>query len=233
MINNTTEQIENSIKTHMEKIRKSLDIEGRRGLEINIEYPQIDDVKCGNCCKKINAFYFKMAESFCEYCEKTAIKNTEKSIRESESPKPFGEIIKSFIPYHDDVYISVLLEITHFNGYFKSTRRVCHTWDYINGLLIDKRGILKKLSKSGKAVKKQVGDMIMSSVQNGTADFSYTENKLKKYAYRVNLNNFFMCRNGIAFWFDMGTIAPESEGFPTFIVPLCEKEKELSEDSSK
>lgn len=234
MINHGEESVgKSNLKIHMEKIRKGIDITGKRALEINIEYPQIENDDCKVTLERINAFYGKMAENYSGYCENVLTRNIDKSFSDTENRNPFGEVMKCFVPYHDDIYISVLLEITHFNGYFKNTKRVCHTWDYINGTLLDKGYFLKKANKSKRNIKKLVGDMIISSIQNGNADFSYTENNLKRYAYRVNPNNFFLCKKGIAFWFDIGTIAPESEGFPTFVVPVNIKENELSENSSK
>jgi hypothetical protein len=68
-------------------------------------------------------------------------------------------------------------------------------------------------------IRKKIGDMISENLKEENHTFSFTEKGVRRYAYSINAENMFLCKNGLAFWFDAGTIAPESEGFPTFVIP--------------
>lgn len=208
-----------------EKYRKTLTFENKKVLEINIEYPLFDKDDNNSDFKVINEFYKKLSDNYINYCEAILYNKIKKHYAENDNIRPFGEILKFFIPYNSKDFVSVICEITHFDGYFKKAKRVNHTWYYKDKVMLPISYFYKEIGMSHKKIKKYIGDSIMEKIKKGNTDFSYTDKSIKKYAYNVNTNNYYLCKKGVAFWFDTGTIAPESEGFPAFVIPYKEKEE--------
>ena len=212
-----------------QRIRKTLVRADRPVLEVNIEYP-IFNIEPP--IEKINEFYRNLAENYAFYCENRFIKKITDTAVRSDNFKKFGEIMKFFIPYVDSEYLSVVCEIEHFNGFFKRKKRISQNWRVCDQIVLSSRFYSRVMGKTSKQIKREVGDMIVDSVKNGFCAFSYTERSIKKFAYKVNIDNFYLCDKGIAFWFDAGTLAPESEGFPTYIIKGGLKHNEPSFDGS-
>lgn len=213
---------------NIEKIRKSLHDKDERILEINIEYPQAEASDIPIINEKINGFYKKVAENYVDYCESKLRKRIIVSRNGNKDFRPYGEIMKCIITYSDSDYLSILFEITHFNGYFKRTSRMNHTWSLKKGIILPVGYFLKKMNKGEKQLRGEIGKKIFESVSGKETDFSYSEKSIAAYAMKADLSHFFLCRNGIAFWFDPGTLAPENEGFPAFVIPFSVKQNELS-----
>ena len=210
-----------AIKT--EKIRKSLKSDNVRILEINIEYPQFLYDSSSEQISKINSFYKKFAENYEKYCECRLFRKILQSDFKKENFTPYGEIMNNIITYTDEKYISVLTDISHYDGYFIKRERMNHIWSVSKGVILPLNKFLLS-PKSRKRIKNEVGKQIVEQLYNKISNFSLTENSVKKYAFNVNTDNFFLCKNGIGFWFEPGTLAPESEGFPSFVIPYKKEE---------
>lgn len=199
------------------KIKKNINYGDLIILKINIEYPQISEPQTKQE-KAINSFYQALSNNYANYCENKQSKKITKYVINNNDFRPYGEIFKYFITLNNDRYFSVLTEITHFDGYFSKTQRYSHVWDIQKGIMLPCEYFLTKLKKNVKTVRYEIAQMILERVKNGAGEFSYTEKRIKKYAFNCNPYNYFLTENGIAFWFEKGTIAPESEGYPTFVI---------------
>ncbi len=213
----------NTSNISTERIRKTVRNEnGIKILEINIEYPQLsDNDKKNEFTAEFNGFYQKIAENYSKYCEKKILNNLRKPNVNNFDFKAYGEIMKFYIPYIDEKYISVICDITHFDGYFKKRIRTSQTWSCEKSIILPCEYFLSKASKSVKEVRRDVGNIILEHLKNGTTEkceFSFTAKSVGKYAFKVNVNNYFLSEKGLGFWFECGTLAPESEGFPTFFI---------------
>ncbi len=199
-------------------------------MEINIEYPTIKMSSEGNNITYINNFYQKLAESYSSYCEKRANRINISSFI-TERSRYMGGVLKYIISHNNSDYLSIVCEASFFDGYFKTLSRITQTWRLQDGILLPCTYFIKKEGLTPQKVKKKVGDMITEKIKSNKPEFTYTDTSFKKYAYNVNPNNFFLCSNGLAFWFEPGTLAPHSEGFPTFVIPY-KKEESHQEGSS-
>ncbi len=213
-----------------QRIKSTVTKENAKIMEINIEYPSLNKSENDEASKRINSFYLKLAKSYSAFCEKMAERvNTAEFL--SSSMHPMGGVMKYVIPFNTSEYISIVCEISFFDGYFKRTSRLSQTWDAVKGIMLPCSYFLKREGLSVKAVKKKVGDIISQKIREERNDFSYTDKSYKKYAYNADPKNYFLCSRGIAFWYGSGTLAPSSEGFPTFVIP-CKKEKSHPEGGS-
>ncbi len=201
-----------------EKIRNTIKKDNIRIMEINIEYPVIENKENSAIIDKINRFYNNLSERFSGYCEKVSSAAWDSSINDNKF-RPMGESMKFHVSYSDNQYISFVIDIIHFDGYFKSTKRLCQTWDIKDGVILPLRHFMKINGDTKKSIKEKVKSLIFESVAESCNNFSYTKASLEKYAGKINFNNYFLCTNGIAIWYDCNTLAPESEGYPTFIIP--------------
>ena len=209
-----------------EKIRKTLNDDLNNIMEINIEYPELHSAENNKSVAQINRFYSGISASFFKYCEKKFRKI--KQSNDSGEKTKTAEIMKYFVPLKNENYLSVVYEITHYDGCFSETHRIAQTWNIKQGLILPVTFFLKSNGLNVRRIKKEVGDIIMQGIKESESDFSYTLKSIKRYAYRVDPENYFLCEKGIAFWFDKGTLAPDTEGFPAFVIPITNK-KELSD----
>ena len=211
-----------SYTVSIEKIRNTIKKDGRRIMEINIEYPIVQ----GNNEKsfdRINKFYSEIAEKYFAYSKKNGNRISESSDEALYNSKAYGEIMKKHIALKTEKYLSVVIEIIHFDGYFSKRMRFSQTWNVEKQIILPLSYFLKMNRETRYSIKRKIYNKIIDEIKKGDSSFSYTTESIKKYAGNVNPNNFFLCENGIAFWYDCGTLAPENEGFPTYIVPYKSK----------
>ncbi len=217
MNNNFSEQSCFIRKITTGKIKKTVTENGVPVLKINIEYPEI----CGSLSKSENVynnFYRTLTENYAKYCEEKLSRRIMRSNLKNPDFRPYGEIMKYYITANNERYISTVCEITHFDGYFSKTQRYSHVWDISKGIILPYEYFLRKNGMTVKKVRSEIAGMIVDRIKNGGGEFSYTENSVKRYAFKCDPNNYFLTENGIAFWFPRGTLAPESEGFPTYVI---------------
>lgn len=201
-------------------IKKTICRDNTPVLKVNIEYPEISDGTL-KVNKIFTNFYYNLAENYAKYCEDKLSKQIFlKNIRNDDF-RPFGEIMKYHITLNNSKYISVLLEITHFDGYFSKTSRYSHVWDTEKGILLPCDYFLRKMKINVKTLRREVAKIIYERIKDGGEEFGYTEKRVRRYAMKTDPNNFFLTENGLAIWFDRDTLAPETEGFPTFIIKSC------------
>lgn len=197
------------------KIKKSLESEGITILKVNIEYPKIcEDTEFSSV---FNSFYEKIASNYFTFCEGVLFKKLKKKKCTDELFRPYGEIMKYFITFNNDKYISVVCDISHFNGYKKETRRFSFVWSIENKIVLPLEHFEKEYCVKKHDIRKRICEIIMEQIKNECCEFDYSEKSIRRYAGRVNFSNFFLTNNGLAFWFDEGTLAKRENGFPTFI----------------
>ena len=200
-----------------ENLRKTVLSENIPILKVNIEYPCI----CGDevpFYKKFNDFYKSLSSNYEKYCEKILSRKIENRRKNIDSFRPYGEIMKYFISLNSERYISVVLDITHYDGYFNKCLRISHVWDTQKGIILPVEFFLGKANLNVRKLRREICSLIYERVEKGGEEFHYTEGRIRRFAHRVNPENFFLVDGGIAFWLPVGTIAPESEGFPAYVI---------------
>ena len=199
------------------KTRKSIIENGRSILEINLEYPEIipDNTSFS---KAFNSFYANIGKNYLEYCEKKLLKRIKQRHSSDKASMAFGEIMRFFVTRNCDKYLSIVTDISHFNGYFTDKTRFSCVWEKEKCRILPYSYFLEKEKMSVREVRNKIKDTIEKELRAGDPQFAYTEDNVRKYASRVKPENYFITDSGIAFWFSPGTLAPASEGFPTFVI---------------
>ncbi len=211
----TTLELTPLYKVECRKIRRSLKNEDISLLEINIEYPQLSGETEFSAI--FNSFYEKIANNYLSWCEETLFRRLMKKQRNDTLFRACGEIMKYFITYSSEKYISVVCDISHFDGYKKETRRFAFVWSCENKIVLPFEYFEKEHCIRRKDVRKRICEIIMQQIKSEKCEFDYSEKSIRRYAGKVNPSNFFLTCNGLAFWFDEGTLANAENGFPTFI----------------
>lgn len=204
------------------KVRRSITSDGITSVEVNIDYPYLINYSDDD---PINKFYFTISQNFLKYCEDVSGKINQDYI-ESSDFKKMGGVLKFYTSYLSDDYVSFVFDSIWFDGFFKSLRRFSQTWCLKSKRILPVKFFLNEYGYSRRDVKVLIGNIISENIKKNVCDFSYNKKNVKKYLYHVNPDNFFLCRNGIAFWFEPGTIVPENEGIPTYIIPIKNKSSE-------
>ena len=205
-----------------QKISESLtDDNGRTILRVNVEYPQGDfpSLAKRKRSETFNGFYEAVASEYAAFCKNKRKKNALSAFVRDPDRKPFGEIMKTYVTFDSEHCVSIVTEITHFDGYFSKTARFSHVWDAETQLVLPVSYVCDRLGLRASDIRKKVGDLVMRSVEQGNADFTFSEKRLRRFAYRVDPSQYFLTPRGLAFWFRPGTLADESFGFPAFVLP--------------
>ena len=145
-------------KIERSKIRKSLKNENSSILEINIEYPEI----CADTefSSVFNSFYEKTANNFSSWCEGILFPKLLKKNRNDKLFRPCGEIMKYFVTYNSDKYLSVVCDISHFDGYKKETKRFAFVWSCENKIVLPLEYFEKEFCITKKDIKKKICEII-------------------------------------------------------------------------
>ncbi len=213
-----------------QKLKKTITKENIRLMEINIEYPSIKALPDEKIKERINNFYRRIAESYAAFCERSAERINIREFTSSFS-KHMGGTMKYMVSLNSYEYLSIVCECSFYDGYFKRKSRISQTWRLSDGIMLPHTYFLKREGLNHKMLKRKIGDIVTEKIREDVNDFTYTDKSYKKYAYNIDPKNYFLCTNGLAFWFQPGTLAPVSEGFPTFVVPF-KKEKSHRDGSS-
>lgn len=214
----TSFELNSPFKVECCNIRKSLKNENMPLLEINITYPRIS--ADSEFSVLFNSFYEKIANNYSTWCEEMLYRKLLKKQKNDTLFRPYGEIMKYFITYNSDKYISVVCDISHFDGYKKETKRFAFVWSCENKIVLPFEHFEKELCLDKKDIRKKICETILGQIKSERCEFDYSERSLRRYAGHVNFSNFFLTKAGLAFWFDKGTLASADNGFPTFIYKI-------------
>ena len=203
-------------------IRKTIENEGKAVLQINIKYPVFTELEAAD---KINSFYLDIANGFCDYAEKTSAKKAVTALSAEPEQRPFGEIILPKIVTDDEgKYISVILDVTSYDGIFARERRISQVWNTDTGLLCEYKSVLP-LSK--KRILSLIAEQIdRELLSNDIHDYYIDCKRLCKKHFSVR--NFFVTKRGIVFYYQSGLLCPQNEGIVCFTI-----ERDITLNSKK
>ena len=96
----------------------------------NIRYPKFEcetsSKKARNLCAKMNKFYNALAKQYSQYVHTNL---TKKAIKKADRlTKPYGAVMNYCISFDDGENISVVVDVSVFDGKDFSSGRACHNW---------------------------------------------------------------------------------------------------------
>lgn len=201
-----------NVEYSFEKIRKTVAENGRQLLEINIKYPIFTD---SGCDEAINDFYRSLAEKYGEYAENVRAKKAAATLKNEPERRAFGEIlIPKVILTKDGKYISVILDVTSYDGIFAKERRLSQVWDTKTGYLIKYTSVLPlSEKKAADIIERNLEKELMSG---DVHDYYNGCRRLCRKHFSPSC--FFVTDRGIVFYYQSGLLCPQNEGTVCFTV---------------
>jgi hypothetical protein len=184
-------------------------------LFFNISYPSFESEK-NESAKKLNEFYKKGAEEFEKYCRTGLF---QKAKREKTKEK-YGALMKSFISFCDNRYLSCITDVSFFDGIERKSARFVDNWTF-SGQYPEQLRPSEIFDVSSKA-KKLYTDEICSKIMTSGGEFSYFPDAVFKAKRKFDENKFYLTAKGVAFYYDKDLLFPEKEGTPSFVIPYSE-----------
>lgn len=197
---------------HFEKLRKTITENGRQVLEINIRYPVFEGVVCGEA---MNSFYLSLAEKYCAYAEKESAKKAAAALGSEPGRRAFGEIlIPKVIAADNERYISVILDVTSYDGIFAKERRLSQVWDTETGYMVKYDSVIR-LSE------RKIADIIERKLEGEllSGDIHDYYKGCKRLCRRYfSSSDFFVTDRGVVFYYQSGLLCPQNEGAVCFTI---------------
>ena len=184
----------------------------------NIRYPQFDNSsenkKAKNLCSKMNKFYKALAKQFSDYVHTNLAKKA--SRKANTLAKPYGAVMNYCISFDDGETVSVVVDISVFDGDSFSSGRTSHNWSVSRCALMPVSFYLDKHKKSRNYIKSLAFETLEKNLQNSS--FGYFADCKKQFLHHFDINNFYFVPNGIAFFIDAGIISNVKNGPSVFII---------------
>ncbi len=188
---------------------------GKALLDINLHYPEF---VCENdeVSKKLNDYYAQAQREFSVFC-KTRYAKVLISEREAGKSdlKKSGAVMNWYISYMNDSVLSILLDISIFDGKNKTTKRYVNNWKLPECVPY----LAKNLFLISRMKQKEYTDIIVSKIREAEGGFKYFENAETVARKRFDFDRFYLTPNGVAFYYDKNTLFASFQKFPAFIIP--------------
>jgi len=207
-----------SVKNHV--INSDVTHGGRTLVVQNIRYPQFT-AKAENSIQSrlaliMNRFYRGGALKYSSYASGKLAVKAERSV--ARGSKPFGAVMNCSVAFCDESYVSVIVDLSGFNGTDSVGQRVSQTWS------IDKMSTVpySHFFKSDFTSKAFIKDKIVELARVHMSDpaFGYYGDCEKLIRKNFSTENFYLVPNGAAFYYDEGTLCDAKFGPSVFVLPF-------------
>ncbi len=199
-------------------IRENICSDGKTLVTKNIKYPHFEyngeNKKVSVLCGKMNRFYKDAGTQYDSYAQKTMAKKAKKQF--SPSFKPWGAIMNYYVCYCDDDIISVVVDVSFFDGNVFFSNRISHTWSVSKSALLPPSYFIRQGSKVSKYVKSELLTQLRKNREN--TSFEYFSDCEKQFLKHFRLNQFYFVPAGIAFYIDAGILSSVKNGPSVFIM---------------
>lgn len=186
----------------------------------NIRYPNFEcettNKKAKNLCSKMNKFYNTLAKQYSQYVHTNL---TKKALKKADKlTKPYGAVMNYCISFDDGENISVIIDISVFDGKDFSSGRACHNWCLSRCALMPSGYYIDKHKKSRSHVKNLALQILENNMQSPS--FGYFSDCKKQFLKHFDINNFYFVPGGIAFFIDAGLLSDLKNGPSVFVIPF-------------
>ncbi len=218
-----------SVKTH--SLSTDVLYKAKKVVSENIKYPEfstaceyVRDEKVQNLVNKMNKFYGSAAKRLDDYTKGAYSKKAYVHMQKTGAKKPHGVCMNYQISYCGDNYVSVVSDISGFDGHVTRSERMAHTWSFEKCGIVSKNELLCINSASKKYIKECICQMVQKNLTNPF--FGYFSDAQKLCSKHLSLNDFYLVPKGVAFFVNPGILCDVKYGASVFVVPY-ESAKEI------
>ena len=202
--------------------KETLRDENRALLRVTRHIPHFDGDAA--LCEKLNGFYGGAAEEFLHFCEKkyapalrrgTAQKK-ERENREKENEKaPYGASMNWTRTFQSEDLLSLVTDISIFDGKTRHLRRFCHTWLLSSCTPLSS----SRLFDTSGAGRKKILSAVCDKVRREEGGFRYYPDAERRARRYFDIERSYLTPRGVAFYYPDGLLFPSEGRFPAYVVP--------------
>lgn len=209
------EKLSLDIKTSV--INSQISYRERMCVVENIRYPEFssDEKLYGNLIPKMNKFYKTAAEKFSAFAHSTVAKKAYPRV--PKTGKLYGVVMNCSVGFYNDKVISVVVDLSGFDGEKNSAERMCQNWSVEKCDMVPASFFLKTDRKSKRLLLDYVQKIV--SVNSANPSFGYYGDCEKILARKFTLDNLCFVPKGPAFFVDSGLLCDRKYGPSVFVVP--------------
>lgn len=199
--------------------RSVKDDDGRELLKIS------SDSLAPTGCDAADTFYKKLEHDFMKGCDGILLPKARKKAGES-SFRPFGAVRRLTIAMDSPALLSVVCDVSIFDGNTRVSQRRSENWDKANGFLLSFGDIF--FAKAEKELKRLISDNARGADNGSRRYYSDYQNLLMRHFSR---RDFFVTEQNIGFYYQPNSIGPSDRPFVFLIPTAVLKERSLIKSS--
>lgn len=206
--------------------KETLRDESRALLRVTRHIPHFDGDAA--LCEKLNGFYGGAAEEFLHFCEKkyapalrrgTAQKkereNREKENENENEKAPYGASMNWTRTFQSEDLLSLVTDISIFDGKTRHLRRFCHTWLLSSCTPLSS----SRLFDTSGAGRKKILSAVCDKVRREEGGFRYYPDAERRARRYFDIERSYLTPRGVAFYYPDGLLFPSEGRFPAYVVP--------------
>ncbi len=195
----------------------------------NIRYPEFsvkenfaDDKNAAELVKIMNKFYADAANRLSKYASSRMMKKALKLPESQRMQKTCGVCMNYNVSFSDEKYVSVVIDVSSFDGKTSSAKRVSHVWSIEKHAVLPAKYFVNASGKNVKKIKSEVENTVVRNMKNPF--FGYYGDAVKSAVKNFSFENFYLVPKGGAFFIDAGILADVKYGPAVFVVELDKKD---------
>ena len=204
--------------------------EGIPVLTVSVSVPQPVSMQ-DRISRRIFRYYQQQARSYLTYCQRTLFPLAVAEYQAALS------VSAPFVPFRGDLHYEITWQDCHFLSLYTQSKEICgprfllqrwgDTWDLAGGYPIPLSSFFPAHSHWKQHLLHRISEEIRSREEAGLSQY-HTHN-WRALRRALNPQNYYLTPSGLTLFFPMHSIAPASEGIPTFSVPFPRKDSEPSD----
>ena len=188
--------------------RRTFEKNGEAVLHLTIRRPVFPDLP------SVSHFYMQLSERIEKQC---AAKVSPAARLYARSHVPCGVSVSFRVTLYSERYLSVLLDVSVFNGFCRTVSCHAQTFAYPPETLLLPTDILSDDARARRRLRRAVFAAVKDAVSNGTVP--PVNRSPTSLAASLRLRNCCLVPRGIAFFFDGAAFTDECGSVPLFVIP--------------
>ena len=184
----------------------------------NIRYPEFAarEPRYENLAAKMNRFYSDAAKRYSAYARTKLARRAFSAV--CRGLKPYGAVMNYYVSYCEGDFVSVVVDISGFDGEKSSCERVSHNWSAERRAVMPPSYFIDGKRTSKKYIEQYVLDTVRKNMKNPFFGYYGDAEKLAKRHLRAE--NFYFVPKGAAFFINAGILCDEKYGPSVFVIPF-------------
>lgn len=183
----------------------------RELISVKIGFPVFEGDKV--ISKKLNEFYSTSAKKYFDFFKTKHYEEVKKQIKNGNFTKKNGASINWQISYIDEKILSVINDISFFDGKFLKSVRHVQNWN----LNFCTPLYAKNVFCTNVSAKRKILNIISEKIEKNKAAFSFKENATVLCEKYFDFEKFYFVPNGVAFYYEKNKITDGRE-YPSFVI---------------